>query len=295
MSVLANISIKAKILSIVVPLCVVGLGATGSMAYFYKNADSTYSDFLTTDNVAAIQMVRAATAMVSVPYSAYQLVAYNNSDPGYAGVKAFYDANKKDIVTRLDKVVALTPEAAGAVNDFKTRAQALFDSIDKAVQTDTDGKQAEAAKMLATIDPAVDKWRADLRAYNDTRQADLLKRSDDLTDITNRTITMTLGVVGVVFLLGIIGSLYIATRGITAPISRLRARMTGLAAGDTASKIEGLERKDEVGSMAKAVLVFQENALERLRLEQETEANRSMSEKERIEREKQKAREAADV
>ncbi len=210
-------------------------------------------------------------------------------------MKAFYDANKKDIVTRLDKVVALTPEAAGAVNDFKTRAQALFDSIDKAVQTDTDGKQAEAAKMLATIDPAVDKWRADLRAYNDTRQADLLKRSDDLTDITNRTITMTLGVVGVVFLLGIIGSLYIATRGITAPISRLRARMTGLAAGDTASKIEGLERKDEVGSMAKAVLVFQENALERLRLEQETEANRSMSEKERIEREKQKAREAADV
>ncbi len=27
--------------------------------------------------------------------------------------------------------------------------------------------RAEAAKMLATIDPAVDKWRADLRAYND--------------------------------------------------------------------------------------------------------------------------------
>ncbi len=61
MSVLANISIKAKILSIVVPLCVVGLGATGSMAYFYKNADNTYSDFLTTDSVAAIQTVRAAT------------------------------------------------------------------------------------------------------------------------------------------------------------------------------------------------------------------------------------------
>lgn len=295
MSVLANISIKAKILSIVVPLCVVGLGATGSMAYFYKNADNTYSDFLTTDSVAAIQTVRAATSMVSVPYSAYQLVAYDNSNPGYAGIKAFYDTNKKDIVTRLDKVAALTPDAAGAVNEFKTRAQSLFDSIDKAVQADADGKQAEAAKMLADIDPAVDKWRADLRAYNDARQAALLKRSDDLTDITDRTIMTTLGVVGFVFLLGIVGSLYIATRGITGPIGRLRERMTGLASGDTASKIEGLERKDEIGSMAQAVLVFQQNALERLRLEQETEANRSMSEKERIEREKQKAREAADV
>ncbi len=295
MSVLANISIKAKILSIVVPLCVVGLGATGSMAYFYKDADNTYSDFLTTDSVAAIQTVRAATAMVSVPYSAYQLVAYNNSDPGYAGIKAFYEASKKDIVTRLDKVAVLTPEAASSVNDFKTRAQSLFDAIDKAVQTDVDGKQAEASKLLADIDPAVDKWRADLRTYNDSRQAALLKKSDELSEITSKTIMTSLGAVGFAFLLGIALSLYVATRGITGPISRLRERMAALASGDTASKIDGLDRKDEVGAMAKAVLVFQESAIERIRLEQETEANRSMSEKERIEREKQKAREAADV
>ncbi|HZG27330.1 MAG TPA: methyl-accepting chemotaxis protein, partial [Ensifer sp.] len=295
MSVLANISIKAKILSIVVPLCIVGLGATGSMAYFYKSADNTYSDFLTTDSVAAIQTVRAATAMVSVPYSAYQLVAYDNSNPGYAGVKAAYDSSKKDIATRLDKVVALTPENAATINDFKARAQSLFDVIDKAVKADLDGKKEEAATMLAEIHPAVDKWRSDLRAYNDSRQEALQKRSDELSDITDRTIMTNLIVVGFTFLAGILLSLYIATRGITGPISRLGSRMVSLASGDTASKIDGLERKDEVGAMAKAVLVFQENALERIRLEQETEANRSMSEKERIEREKQKAKEAADV
>jgi len=47
--------------------------------------------------------------------------------------------------------------------------------------------------------------------------------------------------------------------------------------------------------MANAVQVFRESAIERIRLEQETEANRSLSEKERIEREQQKARESADV
>ena len=41
--------------------------------------------------------------------------------------------------------------------------------------------------------------------------------------------------------------------------------------------------------MAKAVQVFRENAIERIRLEQETEANRSLSEKDRMEREQQKA------
>ena len=295
MSALANISIKAKILSIVVPLCVVGLGATGTMAYFYKSADDTYSDFLTTDSVAAIQTVRAATAMISVPYSAYQLVAYDNSDPGYAGIKAFYDASKADISARMDKVAALTPENAQMVKDFKDRAQALFDSIDKAVKIDADGKSADAAKMLAEIDPAVDKWRSDLRAYNDARQAALVEKSGNLTETTDKTIMIALGTVGVAFLIGLILSLYVATRGITGPIGRLRERMASLASGDTSSKIEGLERKDEIGSMAKAVLVFQESAIERIRLEQETEANRSMSERERIEREKQKAKEAADV
>jgi len=47
--------------------------------------------------------------------------------------------------------------------------------------------------------------------------------------------------------------------------------------------------------MAVAVQVFRESAIERIRLEQETEANRSLSEKERIAREQQKAKEAADV
>jgi methyl-accepting chemotaxis protein len=295
MSIIANISIKSKILSIVVPLCVVGLGATCTMAYFYKSADTNYSEFLATDSVAAIQTVRASTAMISAPYAAYQLLALDNADPGYADVKAFYDTSKADVITRLDKVAGLTPENASAVNDFKNRANGLFAAIDMAVKADAEGKAADAAKMLADIDPAVDKWRKDLRAYNDVRQAALQKRSDDLSDITDKTILTNLTVVGIVFLAGIVLSLFVALRGITGPIGRLRERMASLAAGDTASAIDGLERKDEIGSMAKAVLIFQQNALERIRLEQETEANRSMSEKERIEREKQKAKEAADV
>ncbi|MGG2475897.1 HAMP domain-containing protein, partial [Rhizobium sp. BR5] len=52
----------------------------------------------------------------------------------------------------------------------------------------------------------------------------------------------------------------------------LRERMASLAGGDTAAEIDGMDRKDEVGQMAQAVQVFRENAIERIRLEQETEA-----------------------
>ena len=79
------------------------------------------------------------------------------------------------------------------------------------------------------------------------------------------------------------------------PIGDITTSMNTLAAGNNEAVIPHSDRSDEIGEMAAAVLVFRENALERLRLERETEASRSMSERDRIAREEQKAREAAEV
>ena len=82
---------------------------------------------------------------------------------------------------------------------------------------------------------------------------------------------------------------------VTRPIGVITQSMNALAAGDNQAAIPYAGRHDEIGEMAAAVAVFRNNALERERLERETEANRSMSESERIAREEQKAREAAEV
>ncbi|MDH7801548.1 MULTISPECIES: methyl-accepting chemotaxis protein [unclassified Rhizobium] len=82
---------------------------------------------------------------------------------------------------------------------------------------------------------------------------------------------------------------------ISRPIYDITRAMNGLAAGDNESAIPHSGRKDEIGEMAAAVAVFRDNAVERERLERETEANRSLSEQERIEHEAQKAHEAEEV
>ncbi|MGF9563750.1 HAMP domain-containing methyl-accepting chemotaxis protein [Neorhizobium sp. JUb45] len=82
---------------------------------------------------------------------------------------------------------------------------------------------------------------------------------------------------------------------IARPIDNITRAMKVLAAGNTEAQIPHAGRHDEVGEMAAAVAVFRDNALEREQLERQAEANRSMSENERIAREEQKAREAADV
>ena len=52
-------------------------------------------------------------------------------------------------------------------------------------------------------------------------------------------------------------------------VRNLTGSMNRLANGDTDSEIAGQDRGDEIGQMARAVQVFRENAVERLRLEEE--------------------------
>ena len=70
--------------------------------------------------------------------------------------------------------------------------------------------------------------------------------------------------------------------------------MQKLMAGDTAIQIVGADRKDEFGKMGQAIIAFRDAAVEKVRIEREALAQRSMSEQERAEREAEKAREAAE-
>jgi methyl-accepting chemotaxis protein len=64
-------------------------------------------------------------------------------------------------------------------------------------------------------------------------------------------------------------------------IGRLTGTMGRLASGDLNTNIEGEGRPDEIGSMAKAVQVFKDNALKTQALERDAEEQRSLTEEQR--------------
>lgn len=68
---------------------------------------------------------------------------------------------------------------------------------------------------------------------------------------------------------GSAGATLLAGRAIARPIGSLTAAMTALAGGDLGASIPGLERKDEVGAMAKALAVLKTSATERAQLEKD--------------------------
>ncbi|EPR22051.1 methyl-accepting chemotaxis protein [Agrobacterium radiobacter] len=295
MSFLQNASIRIKILSLILPLCIVGLGATAFMSMHYKRTDTAYSYFIANDNAALVELSRANRNLQAMAYGAYQVMAYDTNIPDFKIAKHEYETDKVALISRLNHVKTIFPEEAAALDKLLGQAQGIITSTDKAVEFGSTDRNKESAAELMKADALIRSTGNEISALLDKLAKGVVKGSDDLTDKTNSTIFTSLVVVGIAFAIGIILALFVASRGITTPIARLRERMVSLAGGETASEIDGTARRDEVGQMAKAVQVFRENAVERIRLEQETEANRSLSEKDRIEREQQKATEAADV
>ncbi len=85
---------------------------------------------------------------------------------------------------------------------------------------------------------------------------------------------------------------WLLSRMIAAPVNALTGVMGELASGNHSVEVPAVERKDEVGEMARAVLVFKDAAIEKIRLEGETEHARGTAEAERSRNESEKARKA---
>jgi methyl-accepting chemotaxis protein len=146
--------------------------------------------------------------------------------------------------------------------------------------------KAELLKAGETYWPALDAYVEGTRSVQSTvEQLDrlllgldqtasvLVSAADDGRSRANEsraaaeaaTLQLVIGIiVAVVLLCGIVA--LVLGRSMTRQIGGITASMRELAAGDTAIEVPSTDAKDELGEMARAVLVFRDNAIERERL-----------------------------
>jgi methyl-accepting chemotaxis protein len=105
-----------------------------------------------------------------------------------------------------------------------------------------------------------------------TAKASLQQGAAETRKQTDEAIATTVMVqevmAGVALLLGGLIAFFVG-RSIVKPVSGMTDAMQKLASGDNNVEIPGRTNTDEIGSMAKAVEVFKQNAIERIRLEAE--------------------------
>ena len=104
--------------------------------------------------------------------------------------------------------------------------------------------------------------------------------TDDL-DAEFRAKLLHQGLVGGAILLVMLAAAWLINRNISGGLGRLKSRMTTLAGGDVDDAIPGLDRRDELGAMARSVQVFRDNMIETERLRAQQETQKQLAEQER--------------
>jgi len=147
------------------------------------------------------------------------------------------------------------------------------------------GRDGHADALMEPIEDALSALAESERA---TAAAAVAQR-EAVTTLTETALYAGVGLA--VLLAGVLG--YLLSRMIATPVTALTGVMGRLAAGDNSVEVPALGRGDEIGEMARAVLVFKEAAIEKIRLEAETGEARAAAEGERTRNEAEKARDAA--
>ncbi len=224
----------------------------------------------------------------------------------YASVVAFTNLSRAKDYAGQERATAAAALAAGDIGQSaRQRLIELAALQTERLSTFLAGANAEHKRLFAesTGDPAfaaMDALRKKLltdAAADMTPEAwftaasariDLLKRMEDrmIADIRRQAAAVDAAegerfllfnaCFGVATLFGVAVVVYLA-RGITLPVLRLSRMTRQLAQGDLEIKIPATERPDEIGEMARAVLVFQQQAVavERIAALRETERDKN--------------------
>jgi methyl-accepting chemotaxis protein len=167
------------------------------------------------------------------------------------------DAEETQSLQAIGSVIAAyessTDVAERMIKEGKTTAE-----IDQVVKID-DGP---ALAALAKLDDYVHKMRR-------ASAADMYATVDDVQAVVIHAAAIT-----ALLLAGaIIAFIYFALARLLRPMSQLGEAMSRLATGATDIAVPGSDRRDEFGTMARAVQFFKDNAVEKLRLETEVKDN----------------------
>jgi methyl-accepting chemotaxis protein len=111
----------------------------------------------------------------------------------------------------------------------------------------------------------------DLKKAEDGLAQDLRQAAGDVSSQASATLIMMLSA-SVALILIAAAIAWLGARSITAPLGRLLRTTLTLADGKTDVDIADADRGDEIGDLSRAVAVFRDNAIERVRLEEAAKA-----------------------
>jgi methyl-accepting chemotaxis protein len=292
---LKNLKIKTKFLMVIAILGLISLSGLMYVTSKFNAANHAYSSFLLNESNAATFGPRGAAGIWTATTWLSRALAQDPQSDAFKDLSGRFGKEFGGARDRLAQIPGIVPSRKAAIDELIAGADALKLIGDELLKAHVAGDVAKVRDLSNKLDQAIVGLSPKFGANNGAMAEILNNGAKDMSASVSATILYTICFMIAGILLAVAVAMAIAHKGITAPMARLRERMASLAAGETRADIDGLDRKDEIGQMAEAVAVFRSNALEHARLEQEAAESRGLSERDRLDREAAKAREAGDI
>ena len=291
MSYLRNASLTTKMLGPIIGICVGGMACLGVMAYQLEMSDLRYSTFISDDLMGVQQLMEVRADVRSIAVEAYNLSVSDDNSGGMHDLRA----QGQEIQGNFTRAAELLPADRDEIAKFASIVDIYISRQADVVDLAKSGDKERARLKVLSMDAEGDKLDDDILDFINRLRAKIETASDDLSAQNLWTMIYTVSCVAIFILLSIAAAVLIIRRSITSPLKVLMDRMASLSSGDTASPVDGMDRKDEIGEMARAVAIFRDNEEVKHKLEASAEQTRQTTEKERAERDAERRKQQAEM
>ncbi|KIQ01747.1 chemotaxis protein [Agrobacterium tumefaciens] len=297
-----NLPILTKFLIIMAISTVFCLGVAIYTSEQIRSIDTAYSGLIDEEAAASIAISRANRSMQGMRATISEILAATNPDT-LKRTKAEFDDVRARFVGFMDTSIKALPSKKSLV-DLKAEGLRVVDVVCNEIitagmaTTDAAASQRLQDKYFETCQPAIASFAA---AMTQNANQIIGATEEESTQLSENSASIVMSsMAGIVLGMGVVLALgiFLIRSSISNPIRQLASTMGVLANGNLSAVVEGTDRRDEVGDMAKAVQVFKDNGLKARDLETQAASQRDMSEAERaraVEADRQRAAEMAEA
>ncbi len=277
---LNNLKIAHKIAAMVGAIGFVAIGLAVLGACKLVEASNRYDVMTLTGDPARIHIVRVRANLTQAALWATEAVVYAAASPKAALAQKEMNASLSSARQELALAKAGLPDQADELDDIGRSIDELAPNLTSLAQDRTADHDADAVK-LDGLAPRLDALTARMVALTNkgVKAAEQQSLALKTEAWTSGLWLLAIGILGAAG--AIVASLWISAASVVRPIMRLQQSMAKLAGGDLTASVAGEDRKDEIGAMARAVMVFKENGIKARALEQDAGEARDAAEKER--------------
>ncbi|MDX8327208.1 methyl-accepting chemotaxis protein (plasmid) [Agrobacterium rosae] len=268
---LSRVKIRTKILGIVLGVSLVSAALAVFSSDQIEDIGSNYSLLVNQRDPGVLKLVGVAKSVSDAAFATHRVSAYPRNSGVVISSKALRTRSLNRASFLLDGALRRFPDHKADIDALRQAVRLVDTASERAAMVAINPDDQSQRSSLQQLDKSYFDFNQAYSKLYDQISSSASYHAESLGRTTNRVIYLTLAgsFAGIAF--GIVIALLVSSKGITGPLRKLGGAMSTLAAGELDVEIDGRQRRDEIGDMARSVEVFKKAANENRRLANEAE------------------------